>query len=489
MRQRLPYDDVAWEESERLEHEWSRQMTRQPTLIEIGNFITKHARGVPIELCDPAAGSYNGIFRMKFIGSSAIIRLPKCGCTAMFPEESVRNEAAVLRYIQENTAIPVPFLHHWGTRKDCPVDIGPCFIMEYITHEEDMGIALNIPGRGKDQRLMLNPDIDPDKLKMIYGELGNVLLELSCAEFPAIGSLAQTDDGTWRVRHRPLTMHMNELVRLGSMPRSRLLGPDATFNTSSDYYQHLANQHLEHLRQQRNDIIDDETDCRRKFIARKLFQKLARDDKLASISYRTGPFKLWCDDLRPMNVLTNGGGQVAAVLDWEFTYVAPAEFTFAPPWWLLLEQPEYWPNGLDDWTNAFDAKLEVFLQALRQREDSAIADGRLTEEQRLSGKMRASWDGGDFWIVYAARKGFAFDLTYWHKIDQRFFGPLNVAPEDAWRERLHMLDEDEVREMEELVVSKMKEMETRELKWEPAEVWPLDGREKAETATDRHDDA
>jgi hypothetical protein len=31
--------------------------------------------------------------------------------------------------------------------------------------------------------------------------------------------------------------------------------------------------------------------------------------------------------------------KLAGVVDWEFTYAAPAEFSYAPPWWLLIEKP------------------------------------------------------------------------------------------------------------------------------------------------------
>jgi hypothetical protein len=40
-----------------------------------------------------------------------------------------------------------------------------------------------------------------------------------------------------------------------------------------------------------------------------------------------GPFKIWCDDLRPANVLLNENMQIVGVVDWEFTYAAPAEFS------------------------------------------------------------------------------------------------------------------------------------------------------------------
>ncbi|KAM3513052.1 hypothetical protein MY11210_003254 [Beauveria gryllotalpidicola] len=112
MRPWMLFDDVAWEESERVEREWIKSLFEESTLRAIGDFIVKHRRGIPTEMCDPKAGAFNALFRMKFQdGGSAVIRFSKPGAT-MFPEEKIRNEAAMIRYIQDHTTIPVPFILH-----------------------------------------------------------------------------------------------------------------------------------------------------------------------------------------------------------------------------------------------------------------------------------------------------------------------------------------------------------------------------------------
>ncbi|PWY76234.1 hypothetical protein BO70DRAFT_430722 [Aspergillus heteromorphus CBS 117.55] len=141
-------------------------------------------------------------------------------------------------------------------------------------------------------------------------------------------------------------MPMNELVRLGSLPQSALPSPDTTFDTASS-----------------------------------LFRKLARDQKLTQRwrSLDKGPFKIWCDDFRPANVLMDEDLKIIGVVDWEFTYAAPVEFTYAPPWWLLIEKPEYWPDGLEDWCGKFERRLQTFLKAMIDHEDEAIRKGRLED--------------------------------------------------------------------------------------------------------------
>lgn len=45
------------------------------------------------------------------------------------------------------------------------------------------------------------------------------------------------------------------------------------------------------------------------------------------------------------NILLDDDMNIVAVIDWEFTY--------SPPWWLLLEMPEEWPHGILDWTKKY----------------------------------------------------------------------------------------------------------------------------------------
>lgn len=465
----MHFDDVAWERSEDISDNWVDGIfAEESTLRAIGHFIVKHRRGVPVELGDPKTGYFNILFRMKFQdGGSAIIRFPKPGAT-MFPEEKVRNEVAAIRYIQDHTSIPVPFILHWGTKEESPLGLGPFIIMEYINNEMNLSKALNMPELRIEDRPRLDPNIDIGKLEMLYGQFADILLQLNKISLPRIGSLEQNEDFTYEVARRPLSIHMNELVRLGTLPRSKL--PDVTFESSSSYFNALAELHIEHLKHQRNDAVDSATDCRRKYVARQLFRRLSNDRRLiASTSNNdTGPFKLWCDDLRPSNVLLNADLQIVGVIDWEFTYASPAEFSSAPPWWLLLEQPEYWPDGIEAWTEVYEHRLQTFLKVLIEREDTLIHSERLEEEQRLSQPMWESWRSGDFWVSYAARKNFAFDAIFWQKLDRHFFG-LGGTPEDVWEKRIELLDEKEKNSMEPLVQQKLEDMKERVLAWDPHE--------------------
>lgn len=154
--------------------------------MAIGHFILKHRRGKAIELGDPKAGGFNVSFRiMKYEDNgSSVIRFPKAGAT-MFPEEKVRNEIAVIRYIQDHTTLPVPFFLHWGTKEKNPLGLGPFIIMDWIDHATDMSDALNTPGFAIEDRPILDPNIDDAKLELLYRQLARVCF--SCPHYNCLG--------------------------------------------------------------------------------------------------------------------------------------------------------------------------------------------------------------------------------------------------------------------------------------------------------------
>lgn len=230
----LPFDDVAWEQSDDVYFEWRTKLLKPETLTEIALFVAKYHLGTPIEVRTALTGAYNVAVVIDFSGGgSTLIRFPKPG-KVMFPEEKVRNEVAVMRYIQAHTSIPVPFILHWGTKEESPCGLGPFIVMEYVEHVCDISDALNTPGIPYEGRPILDPSIDEEKLRELYGQVADVLLQLSMLSFPKIGSLTQDDDeDTWNVTERPLSSNMNEIVQLGTLPRSKLPNKNATFETSS----------------------------------------------------------------------------------------------------------------------------------------------------------------------------------------------------------------------------------------------------------------
>ncbi|OAG39016.1 hypothetical protein AYO21_06736 [Fonsecaea monophora] len=218
---------------------------------------------------------------------------------------------------------------------------------------------------------------------------------------------------------------MNRLVALANYPPVDL--PTNTFATATDYVMALARSHMAHLRTQHNDAVENEADCRKKYVARCLFLKIAKS--FPNVHDR-GPFRLICDDLRPSNVIIDEKLNLRCVIDWEFTYAAPADFTCCSPWWLLLYLPLH----------------AAFLQALKETEDKESRCGALSESQRLSGEMARFLQNGTFWFCLAATSSFAFDDIYWRFIDSGFYGEFTCL-----EERIGLLTAEEQVSLEEFV--------------------------------------
>jgi hypothetical protein len=116
--------------------------------------------------------------------------------------------------------------------------------------------------------------------------------------------------------------------------------------------------------------------------------------------------------------------RIAAAIDWEFTYVASAEFSYVVPWWLLLEAPEDWESDLTEFLARYTPRFHLFLDALRAAESDMISDSKMHESQRLSPHMEKSLENKLFWVCLAARYSSMFDEIYWTFVDEAYYGKL-----------------------------------------------------------------
>ncbi|EEP77312.1 predicted protein [Uncinocarpus reesii 1704] len=248
--------------------------------------------------------------------------------------------------------------------------------------------------------------------------MAEVLLELSKCRFPAIGALVESESGEgWHIGSRPITFNMNEIVARGNFP-PKLLASQGTFGTANEYFSSLADDHLRHLETQRNGAVIDESDCRKKYIARCLFRKIAGQ---FSTTFNHEPFMLLCEDLRPANLLVDQDFNVAGVVDWEFSYSAPAEFFHCTPWWLLLGRPETWEAGFDDFLAHYIPRQQVFLDILQNCEEELFKNGAALDSPRLSEHMAQSLKNGQFWFFLAATYGWTFDDVYWKFLHPKYY--------------------------------------------------------------------
>jgi hypothetical protein len=146
-------------------------------------------------------------------------------------------------------------------------------------------------------------------------------------------------------------------------------------------------EHKTHLWVQRN-ICGSPAEARDRYISRLLYAK-SSDKHCVEDS---GPFKLFCDDFRPQNILVDPKTlRIKAVLDLEFTNAMPRQFASDAPWWLLLVGPDSYllrDRALGEFVEAYEPRLEHFLQVMERVEGAR--DGGAGGAQPLSRLMRES---------------------------------------------------------------------------------------------------
>ena len=476
-------DDVAWERSDEVYDEDLRQARRGSVSDRIEAFASKMFRSPATVVTPLMLGGFNAIYPLHIEDHSdpILVRCPLLH-QPLFPEEKMISEAATATFLSQHTKIPIPKLFNYGV----DTNIGPFLVIQDLGSRRNLCDVLEAPRADRDETPILRADLPESKLHAVYREVGGFLLQMAQLTFPRIGSLLETSPGSFDVLTRPITINMTAIVHQSNIPTSIYPAKDTTFPTAAAWYTALADMQLATLLFQHNDIVDSEGDCRTKYVARQLFRRLAKDGRLASFGFSDDDwsaqaksscvqaplpappgsgdraFRLWADDFRPANIMVadDGSDAILGAVDWEFAYAAPAQFALNPPWWLLLQMPELWKDGLEDWAREYDGRVRTWLAALEEAERDMPERSFL-----LARYMRQSWDTGRFWLDYAARKSFAFDTIYWKYLDGMFFGDREdgVSRRELWKVRVNLLTAEERDGMERMVQIKMEEAKERVL--------------------------
>lgn len=289
-----------------------------------------------------------------------------------------------------------------------PQKFGPFIISDFVegVHLSDV---LKDPSNPK--QLYLNPQIDEQTLDKVFDQIADITLQLYEFNFNRISAISRDSSaGTWSVTRRPLTYSMNELATTTFFPVDKF--PTAPFASAREYFRALVSEHKTHLWTHRN-LCGNPVHARDKYVSRQLFTHSV--DRHCIDDY--GPFKIFCDDFRPQNILVDPETLcIKAVLDLEFTNAMPSQYASEPPWWLLLAGPDsYLLRGrtIEEFVADYEPRLAQFLKAMerveieRERERVGTAP-----EKSLSRVMRDSWETKRFWFNFAARKPFDVEIFF-----------------------------------------------------------------------------
>jgi aminoglycoside phosphotransferase (APT) family kinase protein len=484
---RAQLDNLAWDKNDEA-WEISQKRLRRRDTCELAASLAGQKFGRKATFAPPLIiGGYNILYKIQVEGmaSDVYVRLP-CPDWVQFPIEKTLQEGATARYLEQHTQIPIPKVFYYGEKSD----LGPFMILQHVENRGLMVNRIKMPNPDPDVPSVLDPNISETVLSNFYGKAARCLLQISRLSFDRIGSLSENDDNTFSVTGRPLSKNMNDMLQLANIPRAVLPPENKTYSTTDEWYVALAEMHIAQLIFQHNDLVTTEDDCRNKYVARKLFRRLAKDHRLSSFGFaddgwsaqskswssqlsrapsNLGSFRLWADDFRPGNILVDDSDDIVAAIDWELTYAGPTQFMLDCPWWLLLEVPESWKPGIDDWTKVYDIRLQTWLSAMEKVEKDI---GSETLPFFLSTHMRESWETGRFWLNYAAKNSWAFDTVFWMYLDEKFFGTRekDISKDELWRTRLNLLSERERAAMEPFVEWKMEDKKERILvNWDSEE--------------------
>ncbi|KAF2006817.1 phosphotransferase enzyme family protein-like protein [Amniculicola lignicola CBS 123094] len=397
------FDELAEKTGDDQWEEWKTRVLGAKK--EIAEFVSSRRPGRGAEVLDWFQGSFNFCLQIMYNDGTpdVIIRFPGPGHTT-FRDEKIENEVQIIQFLQENTTIPVPRLISWGLTEDSPQNFGPFIISDFVEgiHLSD---ALRDPADKK--RLHLNPQIDSEVLDKVFSQIADITLQLYKFNFDRIGAISKTSStGTWSVTRRPLTYSMNELATTAFYPAEKF--PQAPFASAAEYFRYLMSEQKTHLWTQRN-LCSSPVEAHNRYVSRHLFMESVDRHCIDN----SGPFKIFCDDFRPQNILVDPTTlRIKAVLDLEFTNAMPSQYASEPPWWLLLVGPDSYllrDRTIEEFVEEYEPRLEQFLQAMKRIEEAGeLSDGK----KPLSCLMHESWVTKRFWFNYAARKPFDIDVLF-----------------------------------------------------------------------------
>ncbi|KAK2734148.1 hypothetical protein FQN57_001863 [Myotisia sp. PD_48] len=266
-----------------------------------------------------------------------------------------------MKYLRKHTNIPIPEIIAHETADNNPTGLGPFIIMSWID-----GVKMKDLLTTETERYLLNPDLHEMTLKRLYYE--NFQTRRLVPDYASASNV---------------------------------------YSSSVDYFANLAKLHFLHLKEQLNSV-DDSRDCLEKYTCRHLLRSII--PIFASTGDGTGPFKLFCDDFGPGNILVDPGTlKITGVIDWEFTYAAPAQFSSSPPEWLVINNIAHWC------LEAYGPIFDLFIRVLEEKESEAESkrshggtkdaicstNDSCGGDEKLSKRMRQSLEDRTVWFNLA----------------------------------------------------------------------------------------
>lgn len=127
----MDFDDVVLARREAEREEWFRKLSKSAS--EVCKLVSQFRKNDSCWLVSFDAGSFNLCIKVRFDdgGPDWLVRFPVPGKT-MFPNEKVRNEVAIMKFIEQRTNIPIPSVVAFGMAEDNPSGLGSFIITTFV---------------------------------------------------------------------------------------------------------------------------------------------------------------------------------------------------------------------------------------------------------------------------------------------------------------------------------------------------------------------
>jgi len=204
--------DESRRDHENITEEWVEKVIKYSSASGVEKLASRYRENMPCKCVQKNNGSFNLCYKVLFEDDVAwAVHFPIPG-RVMYPEEKIRREVAVLKFLGERTRIPVPTVMAFGAEADEKSGIGPFLIMEWVDGVTLTSVMEQLPRPSWGP--VLREDIDDDTLYGIYAQMAKILLELSLHNFDQIGAPSMVTHGSqtsWSITSKPMTLKMNEI--------------------------------------------------------------------------------------------------------------------------------------------------------------------------------------------------------------------------------------------------------------------------------------
>ena len=316
---------------------------------------------------DPAKYTWGGsniVFELSFSNGTywiARVLLPDSAHPLEGKDYVMESEVATLRYLRQNTTIPVPSVY--GHDADFNNEVGlPYILMEAMSGKKLFGGGLS--------------DFVPEEhIEKVYRQITDILIQLYEHPFDVIGMLVPDES-------------CKEGYRIDKIFDScHRLSPYGPFETSLDFYQTRAKL-----------LNDFRVGSAIISVPKEI---IPHEDEpeviptLVDLNYNFGPFYITHPDFSVFNFLFDDDFNVTGLIDWSGCHTMPIE-SFANPPDLIVPRPDKFLEGKaragdlsPERRVKWAERRETFLRTLRKLEverikDSPIADMMSSDRAHLA---------------------------------------------------------------------------------------------------------